>query len=139
MYSTVVYHRWNYCIFSFRIIDQISKIGVVLYGRPIETTLFSRYEEVFASKIEVNSELDPWVNTVAVYGDTTNMYLTLPYGTGINTMLDRAPNEKAKYAIVPSDSSSDWDDILLNQMQNHDHTIIFQDEVITILENAEYG
>lgn len=84
-----------------------------------------------AEVMEFAPENDAWDNTVAVYGPVDYWYLSMPKGGQINHIINGRLNNDARYVSVRT-SFEDAKDITNMHIYNG-HTIVFQDDLFTIL------
>ena len=129
------------------VIAAVSLLGVIpfmlvcnntfIYGRAAEDQAVD-YGQVFSQFIQVSEESDPWENTIACYGDETRGCLELPTGMAINSMMNKRPNENARYAMIwlqetNADELSIKDpDTLVRQLEP-DHDLLYRDENLILM------
>lgn len=96
-----------------------------------------KYESVFSDYIDIEENENYWSNTVAIYGELSNVFLSLPHGAGMNYMLNNQTNENAKYVVINFKSNIDYETILNNHIENN-HDLLYKDENLAILINKNF-
>lgn len=97
----------------------------------IEKTILSDY-------IDIQKQYSRWENTIAVYGELTNLYLAMPEGAGMNYMLNNQVNIKSKYAAVVKNNEETQQRVASLLIENNTYKIIYEDKFFIIFQNTSY-
>ena len=90
-------------------------------------------KQVLQEVIILDSDAEPWENTIATYGNVDFRYLALPTGFGSNYMIDMGVNELPGYAVISQ--GEDFADTLKSNLLENRYTILLEDELFIVLQN----
>lgn len=93
--------------------------------------------EKISKIIDISREHEAWGNTIAHYGEVTNVYLELPIGAGTNYMENETINTKARWAAV-SKCEQEYYAKRIERLIEGNHRIVYENDDLTILEFMGY-
>lgn len=83
--------------------------------------------------IDLSENDDRWENTIAHYGEVTNVYLELPIGIGTNYMKDESINTKARWAAI-SKCEEEFYFRRLERLTENNHEMVYENADLAILK-----
>lgn len=127
------------CIMSFLIIPATVFISTQINLRNDDYKFYEQKKETLTSVMEVDQNNLGWENTVAVYGEYTRDYLSLPDGMATNGILrNDFPIEKSKYAAICKKNAVLQKQIT-DMLLGFDYFVLYEDDRLVIFKNNRYN
>lgn len=136
-------------IMATGLLGSILNVQQILFEKTIYIEAIGGIETIEERKIQLENILtvsdaeDPWENTIALYSTVppADTVLCLPIGMALNCMDDTIINTRAKYVLIPketSDAIDDNDSDLVMKISNM-HFLIYEDASMYIFQNQNFS